>query len=460
MREVMQRLREFLGVVALILMTAPAWALEHYSNVAQDNNGRAIVGAKVTVYLAGTTTLATIYLDNGVTIKANPITTGLDGIYDFYAANGLYDIKIAKSGYTSIYWDQNKTKGLALFDPIHFIVPYGLALPLNPSPTEGDFFVLLNDEGSCIESSGVGKTLCRYDSATFSWVPIGGSGSVASGLDANFDLVGGNTITGASEVKKFNLFGDGGQNTSGWTWYRTSSGKSVFKCVEAGVEGNCQSYVELNAGKKWGLKNGGGSVILEADEATGKITIGAIDCTLAGVSCTVSDERHFPVATCQNVNPSANFDLPATNAATATCDSGSNTKKAYLAFNDSTDQAFYDHWVLPAGFVYADVHFRWKAAATTGSVIWCARMVRVPDGATSDPAFPVQSAINCVQDTAKDATLTENAATLIAASCVGCVAGDHVYVVIERDANGTTGTDNMAGDAFLLMYGRDFVVTK
>src|SRR5437667_8426012 len=44
----------------------------------------------VTVYLTGTTTLATIYADNSGTAKANPFTAAATGQWFFYVADGRY----------------------------------------------------------------------------------------------------------------------------------------------------------------------------------------------------------------------------------------------------------------------------------------------------------------------------------------------------------------------------------
>jgi len=447
------------ALLLVLLMAAPSWALEHYSNVAQDQNGRAIVGATVTVYRAGTTALAVIYSDDGVTQKANPFTTALDGIYDFYAANGRYDITITKTGYTSIYWDPNKLKNLALFDPTHFIIPFGDTFPTTPTPTIGDWFVLTNDGGTCAELSGSNATPCRWNGTT--WVAMGGGGgTTAQGLGPNFALSGGNIITGSSETKKWTLLGTGGQANNGGVKYQHSNGTWVENCIFGGVEGDCDKYVQLNANKKWGVKNSGGTVIHEVDAATNKLSVGTIDCSLANVSCTLSDERHFAVATVQAGVASSTFDMPSSNAPAAVADVGSNTLNATLDFNATTDSGFQDRWILPTGFVSVNVHFRWKAAATSGNVVWCARLVRISDGATSDPAFPAQAAGNCVQDAAKGTTLQENTATITGVTCTSCVAGDRVAVLIERDANDTAGTDNMTGDAKLIMYGRTFVVTQ
>lgn len=57
-------------------------------------------GASVTVknYPAGT--VATIYSDDGVTPKTNPIVTGTEGEFFFYAADGRYSLEISGGGYT------------------------------------------------------------------------------------------------------------------------------------------------------------------------------------------------------------------------------------------------------------------------------------------------------------------------------------------------------------------------
>lgn len=56
--------------------------------------------------------IATIYSDDGVTPKTNPITTDSSGEYAFFAADGLYDLVISVSGFTS----ETKTAAVLLFD--------------------------------------------------------------------------------------------------------------------------------------------------------------------------------------------------------------------------------------------------------------------------------------------------------------------------------------------------------
>lgn len=54
--------------------------------------------ATVTVYLAGTLTLATLYSDTNRTAKANPFTAASDGTWSFYIDGGRYDIKFSGGG--------------------------------------------------------------------------------------------------------------------------------------------------------------------------------------------------------------------------------------------------------------------------------------------------------------------------------------------------------------------------
>lgn len=55
----------------------------------------------VTVYLTGTTTLATLYSDTLLTSKSNPFTATSEGYYEFFAIPGQYDIRISGTGVTT-----------------------------------------------------------------------------------------------------------------------------------------------------------------------------------------------------------------------------------------------------------------------------------------------------------------------------------------------------------------------
>ena len=58
--------------------------------------------ASVTVSNYPGGTLATLYSDNGVTTKANPVTTDSLGNFSFYAADGRYSLTISGTGKFSV----------------------------------------------------------------------------------------------------------------------------------------------------------------------------------------------------------------------------------------------------------------------------------------------------------------------------------------------------------------------
>jgi hypothetical protein len=87
--------------------------LERYSNsnwggsklrkhivTVRDTAGNVQSGVSVYVYTAGGVVEATLYSDNGVTKKGNPVTTNSKGQAEFYVADGVYDIYVSGSSIT------------------------------------------------------------------------------------------------------------------------------------------------------------------------------------------------------------------------------------------------------------------------------------------------------------------------------------------------------------------------
>lgn len=90
-------------LLAIVLWLAPlgAEACPFYRDLVQDVRGNVVTGASVTINVAGTTTLASVYTDALCAVAAsNPITTGSDGTFSIFLPSGYYDVVPAKSGYT------------------------------------------------------------------------------------------------------------------------------------------------------------------------------------------------------------------------------------------------------------------------------------------------------------------------------------------------------------------------
>jgi hypothetical protein len=82
-----------------------------YQNTARDGNGVMIPSATVSVYLAGTSTVASVYTAYAGGVAVNSVTGSTDGTFKFYvdeadyATSQQFRIVIAKSGYTSVTFD-------------------------------------------------------------------------------------------------------------------------------------------------------------------------------------------------------------------------------------------------------------------------------------------------------------------------------------------------------------------
>lgn len=92
-----------------LVLTSPLYARAKIQGYAEQGGQRVAVAGfqsstyaqrsypscRVTVYLPGTTTLATIYSTTGGTLKGNPFTAGTDGFFFFYTDLALVDIKFS-----------------------------------------------------------------------------------------------------------------------------------------------------------------------------------------------------------------------------------------------------------------------------------------------------------------------------------------------------------------------------
>lgn len=190
---------------------------------------------------------------------------------------------------------------------------------------------------------------------------------------------------------------------------------------------------------------------LVARATTDTLTNKTLDAEGTGNVLTVPRRYWLPAAGCNNATAGPVMDLPTANAPAVACVTGTNTQKAVLSFDDTTDESAQFTLMLPSTWTgNIDINYIWYAAATTGAVGWCAQLVSTADAETDDPAFPAQGASNCVSDTAKGATNQVNIASDTTITATGVAASELLHVRISRDANGGAVTDDMTGDAHLI----------
>ena len=127
-----------------------------------------------------------------------------------------------------------------------------------------------------------------------------------------------------------------------------------------------------------------------------------------------------------------------------------------LDFDDTTDESAVFGGFLPANYAAGGltVTLVWMAtSATTGGVSWDAAIEAHPDDTFDIDADGFASAQNSGSATTASATGEQqytNITFTSGAQMDSLAAGESFRIKVTRDANGTTATDDMSGDAELL----------
>lgn len=188
---------------------------------------------------------------------------------------------------------------------------------------------------------------------------------------------------------------------------------------------------------------------------TATFTNKTFDAEGTGNTLTIPIQVPLLPATCQNATAYLSWSHETANFPAATCVTGSNTQKAFAAFDQTTDECIQTSISLPSDWTGAiDAFYKWNTSATSGSVAWCTQLICVADAETGDPAYPAQGSGNCVSDAAKGTTLQYNDVSDTGLTATDCAAGEQLYIRTCRDPNETGGqTDTVAADASLIdMY--------
>jgi hypothetical protein len=162
----------------------------------------------------------------------------------------------------------------------------------------------------------------------------------------------------------------------------------------------------------------------------------------------------FPMAGCSGTQAGPVWDLPASNAATAACVTGTNTQKGVLNFSDNADQSAQITYQLPpmwTGSVPATI--AWLTAATSGNVRWYLQTACTPQGSTDDPSFNASSASNTVTKTAQGTTLQVSFATIPAVTMTGCTPNSLLHVMARRVASDAADTLASTASAISVQLG-------
>lgn len=127
--------------------------------------------------------------------------------------------------------------------------------------------------------------------------------------------------------------------------------------------------------------------------------------------------------------------------------------RPYLAFDATTDESCDWSFIAPQGLTGAiTVVITYRAAsATTGAIRWEALLEAITDGDSTD----TDAASSFDSTNSNGATVPGTAGfidqiSITMTNADSIAAGDYCRLRVNRDANGTTGTDDATGDAQIL----------
>ena len=156
---------------------------------------------------------------------------------------------------------------------------------------------------------------------------------------------------------------------------------------------------------------------------------------------------NYKAANCLSGTVTSTFSAVSGAAPTAACALGhANTVLGVLQFGDSATNAVQDHFPLPPDWTGAfEIEVVWRAAQTTGNVVWSAQLACAGASQSADPTFGDAVTTTAATDgTANAMTMT----TITSIPATGCTADKEVFFRFYRD--GASASDTMTGDAELL----------
>jgi len=222
--------------------------MQRFFGTVQDTNGRAVVGATVTVYTAGVVTpLPAIYVTDGSLTspasQANPMLTDSLGNYGFAAPDGTYDIVISGGGIP--------TKTLAGVNMVDGLITY-------PSPALGTVTSVSMTAPSILSVAGS---------------PVTGVGTLALTLATqvkNTALLG--PATGADAVPTFRTIGATDLPTVGTAGTKGSATKVPVFVTD--VYGRVTSNTDTSIALPWSAITSGKPTTLSGYGITDGASVG------------------------------------------------------------------------------------------------------------------------------------------------------------------------------------------
>lgn len=236
------------------------------------------------------------------------------------------------------------------------------------------------------------------------------------------------------------------------TWTIQDTAGTIIPCDAAGTFTNGHVIIATVAGGVVTCSDGGAAgtgTWTDASSSTG--TNKTIDVEASGNVITTVSKMWLPTVGGTAASPGLLWDTMATLAPTPLCVEGGTVTtllSCHASFPDSDGEyAIQQPILLPSDWSGAvDLKFMWKAAATSGDVVWqaatlCRADAEVDDGGSFNAA-------STVTDTAKGTTLQLNTASISGLTMTNCAAGELLHLKVFRQR--THASDTISGTVLLV----------
>jgi hypothetical protein len=260
-----------------------------------------------------------------------------------------------------------------------------------------------------------------------------------NGSITDLDTTGGtpdfSTLTGGTNTTAAMVVGAGATFTVNDNAFTVRDQTDTTKAVQFEVSGVSASTTRT-------LTVPNENTTIAGTDATQTLTNKTIDAEGTGNTITISQKISLPLVGCAGTTGSLLWDTLASNAPTATCSAGSTetTMMRGVADFPDSDGAYSvqlafplpDDWTGAVG-----VKFYWRAAATSGDVVWQAQTACRADGEVDDVAW---NTANTVTDTTKGTANQLNTASISSLTTTGCAAGEILHLRVVRDRQHASDT--------------------
>ena len=166
-----------------------------------DNSGNVQDAAAVTVRVQSDNSLASIFTDDaGTTPKANPFTTGSDGLASFFAAGDVYKVTATKGALTRTWEHVSLGSAQSLDeDDIQQLIDDAV-----DNAAKGGFTIVLDNRGTALTTGVKGDIRIPYNCTVTGWTLLADqTGSIVIDVwrdsYANFPPVVGDSIAGTEK---------------------------------------------------------------------------------------------------------------------------------------------------------------------------------------------------------------------------------------------------------------------